>query len=72
MDDKVKQLIECGNGFKRLAYSYKSTAEMIFEFESGEEADTDKRFLAFKNNLNMLSAKWDTLCKELEDETEKD
>lgn len=68
MDDKVKQLIECGNSFKRLAYSFEHEMEMMFEFDSGEEADTDKRFLVFKNNLNMLSAKWDTLCKGLEDE----
>ena len=68
MDDKVKQLIECGNSLRCIAYSLKHAAEMLFEFESGEEADTDKRLLAFKNNLNMLSAKWDTLCKELKDE----
>ena len=38
-------------------------------YEAFMEKINNPVFIEFKNKLNMLTAKWDTLCKELEDET---
>ena len=65
MDDKVKKLIVLGNTYKALVYDIIKEDERLAFMEK----INNPVFIEFKNKLNMLTAKWDTLCKELEDET---
>ena len=62
MDDKVKKLIVLGNTYKGLVYDIiKEDERLAFMGKINNPV-----FIEFKNKLNTLTAKWDTLCKELE------